>query len=226
MKRPPLPGRSFGIALIAGLALLAALSLLALVATSSMVLQHRMAGNLQEDQRAVQNASLGASWARAWLFSRAGDERQPDCESACILPAGIRNPGTLPAYPEQQNTAWWIANGIEAGKNPVTGATVSVVAGATETPRWIMEELHFAPEETGPDPDGNPVIMGIGYYRILGHGTGLRADSIAVTESIVARPWGGDLETDGFPPEPVRDGLCSLFGDPQKCGRLAWRQLR
>ena len=61
---------SRGIALFTGLVLLAALSLLALTAASGTVLQRTMAANFQENSMALQNASIAASYARAWLNSR------------------------------------------------------------------------------------------------------------------------------------------------------------
>ena len=53
-----------GVALIMGLILLAAISLLALTSARGMVLQHRMAGNLDENLEALHNASIAAADAR------------------------------------------------------------------------------------------------------------------------------------------------------------------
>ena len=217
-----------GVALIAGLALLAALSLLALVATSGMILQQHMASNYHENKRALENSAIAASYASAWLFSRENHERETDCISGCLLPEGIHSAGELPRRVEYQGPGWWQSNGFEAGVSPGAPETE---AGNSESgavsPLWVLEELHFEASEI----KGNDnTTEGIGYYRILSRGTGMQAKKIAITESIVARPWGGDYKLDGFPPGPEASEFCLHFagetGTELDCGRLAWRQRR
>ncbi len=217
-----------GVALIAGLVLLAALSLLALVATSGMILQRHMAANYHENKLALENSAIASSFATAWLYSRADYEREEACISDCLLPVAIRNAGELPARAEYQGSSWWRVNGFEVGVNPESGESTGNNPGSgAVSPLWIMEELHFEAVENS--AEGIP-IEGVGYYRILSRGTGTQAGKIAVTESIVARPWGGDYLPDIFPPGPDASNFCLQFAgqaeeDPD-CGRLAWRQRR
>ena len=72
--------------------------------------------------------------------------------------------------------------------------------------------------------------QGVGYYRILARGTGMHPTSISVTESIVARPWGGDYLLSQYPPVSGPDTFCVQFEPDLEaqldCGQLAWRQRR
>ena len=217
-----------GVALIAGLALLAALSLLGLVATSGMILQRHMASNYQENKLALENAAIASSFASAWLYSRANYERQGNCISNCILPVAIHNTDEIPAGAEFQGAAWWQLNGVEAGANPESGeSVVNTPASGANPPLWILEELHFEPAQI---PAGENSFDGVGYYRILSRGSGTKAEKIAITESIVARPWGDRYQLASYPPGPDASSFCLQFtGQTEEgfdCGRLAWRRRR
>jgi Tfp pilus assembly protein PilX len=217
-----------GVALIAGLVLLAALSLLAVVAASGMILQRHMAANYHENDLALENAAIASSFATAWLYSRPNHEREAGCISDCLLPVAIHNAGEIPAQAEFQSLGWWLVNGIVAGINPDSAETVTGSPGTgANPPLWIMEELYFDSAATTGDETGTD---GVAYYRILSHGTGTQAGKVAVTESIVARPWGGDYQLGTFPAGAESSVFClqfaSLAEENLDCGRLAWRQRR
>ncbi len=217
-----------GIALLAGLVLLASISLLALMAASGMIMQKHMASNFRQDMKALENSGIATSYASSWLYSRAKHERDAACSTNCVLPVAIRSAHEIPTAAEYESAAWWRDNGIEAGTNPSTGIKiVSYEDSGSEPPRWIIEELHYQSLAESGFEDGTE---GLVYYRILGRGAGLHPSSIAVTESIVARPWGGDYELNPFPPGHEPADFCAQFNDPAipqfNCGRLAWRQRR
>lgn len=212
-----------GIALLAGLVLLAAISLLALVATSGMFLQRRMAVNFQENSLALENANIAQSYAKAWLNSRVDHERERGCESDCLLPVGITNSGVIPAHPEFESVSWWRANAVPAGWNPDTGEAVAEMDPGGNTAYWLMEEIHY--EAIG-DASGEGAAEGVATYRILSRGTGRNSGNVAVTESIVARPWEGAFTVTPFPLEGSSMEFCRQFGDKYDCGSLAWRQRR
>ncbi len=217
-----------GIALLAGLVLLASISLLALMAASGMIMQKHMASNFRQDMKALENSGIATSYASSWLYSRAKHERDAACSTNCVLPVAIRSAHEIPTAAEYESAAWWRDNGIEAGTNPSTGIKiVSYEDSGSEPPRWIIEEMHYQSLAESGFEDGTE---GLVYYRILGRGAGLHPSSIAVTESIVARPWGGDYELNAFPPGHEPADFCAQFDDPAippfNCGRLAWRQRR
>jgi len=202
--------------------------LLALVAASGMILQRHMASNYHENKLALENSAIASSFATAWLFSRANHEREQSCTVDCLLPVAVHNAGDIPAQVEFQSASWWQRNGIMAGVNPESGeSTGDNPASGASAPLWILEELHFKAAENVDDE--NP-FDGVGYYRILSRGTGTLAAKIAVSESIVARPWGGDFQLAVYPPGPEAGDFCLQFigkpGEDYDCGRLAWRQRR
>ena len=217
-----------GMALLTGLLLLAAISLLALVGTSGMILQNHMASNFKHSSTALQNANLAQSAGQAWLFSRPNHERETGCIADCLLPTAIHHAGELPSHVEFESMAWWQLNGIEAGFDPSTGlASSSDQFLESESPRWIIEELHFQPLELEPPLEDT---QGVGYYRIFGRGSGGDSHSVAITEAIVARPWGENMIPMEYPQTENRVDFCQQFDEfphPQlDCGPRAWRQRR
>lgn len=214
---------SRGIALLTGLVLLAAISLLAISAASGTVLQRSMAINYEESAQALQNASVAASHALAWLNSRADIERESDCLSNCLLPTGIVGPGSLPAQPEFESAEWWRDNAIAAGYNPATANSIGTPDQGVEPARWVIEEIHY---QLAGNSNTQALVEGQGYYRILGRGTGRNTRSVAVIESIAARPWQGEILPGTYPPIGPGRVFCEQFEDSVDCGRLSWRQLR
>jgi len=215
--------KSQGVALLAGLILLAAVSLLALSAASGAVLQRNMAINFQENLTALQNASVAESYALSWLNSREVVDRQSGCQTNCLLPTGILNPGTLPANPEFESVQWWRSNAFIAGYNAETNEQLETSDQGAEPARWIIEEIHYL--ATG-DAGSETSAEGLAYYRILSRGTGRNSRSVAVTEQIAARPWDGDFEPGAYPPVEPDRSFCRQFAGRYDCGRLSWRQRR
>ena len=212
-----------GIALLMGLVLLAAISLLALMAANSMLLQSRMSANYGERGQALARATRAIAAATSWLYSRPDFERERDCTSGCQLPVAIHAPGQLPRNPEFEGAAWWRSHGFAEGIHPATLEPLSVQLTETDPPMWVMEELDYMPLA---EPGVEPEIDGIGYYRILARGTGGSPGSIAVVESIIARPWYGDFTPLPYPPGQSRTTFCDQFSPALPCGTQAWRQRR
>lgn len=199
---------SRGMALVSGLLLLMAVSVIAVTAAGSMALQQRQAGNFEDRARAASGADLAASHAQAWLFAREGLEREPGCVAHCLLPPGIHHGGTLPDHPEFEPAAWWQQQGV---------------APATEQDAWwVMEEIYFQPAT----PDAGTGINGIGYYRILSRGDGRLPGSSAVSETIVARPWGETVVANDYPPADRLIAFCDRLEPGLPCGTLSWRRRR
>ena len=205
-------------ALVTGLLLMAAVSVLALTAAGSMTLQRHQAANFADRARAAAGADLAASWARAWLYSRADTDRQPGCVTGCLLPLAIREDSEISDNPEFESMAWWVSNGTPAGRHPATGESVGFEAGTESDALWLMEELHY--EESAEKVNHH----GVGYYRIFSRGTGRHPGSVVVTETIVARPWGSDIEPSAFPPDQPMAAFCTRVGEEVACGTRSWRR--
>ena len=84
---------------------------------------------------------------------------------------------------------------------------------------WLLQEIHYVPHA-----NTAPGIDGVAYYRILGRG--VANDIVVVSESIVARPWGGAVKELAFPPADTLSEFCASINTAVPCGRLSWRQRR
>jgi len=209
-----------GIALLAGLALLAAVSLLAVLAASGTLLQRNMAANFREGSLALENATIAASFAKAWLNSRPASAREPGCVEGCILPEGIHAHGEISIHPEIEGAGWWRDNGFSAGYDPGTATTIDDPDLAARSAYWLIEEIHFQPAVDSQNPADT------GYYRILSRGEGHRPGYVAVVEAILARPWEGEITPGNFPPVEPERVFCRQFSPQQHCGVLSWRRRR
>lgn len=224
--------RQQGVTLLTGLVLLAALSLLALVATSSMLLQLRMAGNFEDSRLALQNSAMAVAEGERFLYSIRNDARLPDCRVNCFTPpldAIIHAEKDIPVFAEYENENWWHSWAVDAVFDPLSGAPVEAapVMGANP-PRFLIEELYFDPLTSLHVAAGAPLLSGIAYYRILGRGCGKGASTVAVSESIIARPWKVGATAVSGPGSSGRDSseFCAGFRPWYDCGRKAWRQRR
>ena len=212
-----------GMALVSGLVVLAAVSLLALTAVGGMTLQQHQSANFLDRLRAEANADAALTTARAWLDSRADTDRQSDCVTGCFMPDEVRPPGTLPPSPEFLPGAWWGRQAADAAQDPLNGSPLPVGGAGVGKAHWLIEEVHF--QVLDPDQSAS-TLHGVGFYRLLGRGTGRHARSVAVAEAIVARPWQGTYEAAMFPPDRSPGDFCNQFDDGVPCGMLSWRLRR
>jgi Tfp pilus assembly protein PilX len=212
-----------GIALLMGLVLLAAISLVALLAANGTVLQQRMAANFGISAKTLGHATRATAAARDWLYSRPDFEREIGCASDCLLPAAIHNVGRLPRNPEFESAAWWRSNAIAAGSHPETGEWLATDFAEADPPRWLIEEIHY---RSLADSSIEAAVAGVGYYRILAWSSGNSPGSLAVTESIVARPWDGEIEPLSYPSDLPSGTFCRQFDPALACGVQAWRRRR
>lgn len=212
-----------GIALLVGVVLLAAVSLLAVLVASGTLLQRNMATNFREHALALENATIASAFASAWLLSRSPGERDPDCLSECLLPMGIYGAGELPHSPEFEGAGWWDTYGYSAGYDPEAAIQADDPDLDGRSAHWLIEEIHHY---KAAEASGENVSTATGYYRILGRGQGKNTSSVAVIESILARPWGGEFEIGSYPPDGPAHSFCQQFEPEQSCGVLSWRQRR
>jgi Tfp pilus assembly protein PilX len=217
---------SHGVALIAGLLLLASMMILGLAVATGMLLERRMAGNFGDQQLALARAQLAGQWGQYWLQNRQENPLDPGCTEACGPTPPIFNTGQLPQSPEFEPRAWWRLNGAAAGQEPGTGDTrIDYTLAGTDDPLWLIEEIHLEPLEGIVIEPGDPEPS-LGYYRVLGRGSGRFPGSVAVTETVVAKPWAASLTPAAFPPYSDASRFCEQVPGEVPCGRLAWRRRR
>lgn len=218
--------RDRGIALIAGLLLMASMILLALAIATGMLLERRMAANFSDGQLALQRAQLAGQWAGYWLQSRVANPLDPACSEDCGPTPPMFSAGQLPPRPEFEDSPWWRLHGEIAGVSPGTGEVrMDYSLAGAEAPRWLIEELRLEPLEGMAAEPGEPEPT-LGYYRVLARGSGRHPGSVTVTETMLARPWGGDFIPAPYPPAPQSPWFCEQVPDDIPCGRLGWRRRR
>ena len=220
------PTHSRGIALIAGLLLMSSMVILGLAVATGMLLERRMASNFGDQQLALERAELAGRWAQYWLQSRSANPLDDTCSEDCGPTPPIFNAGQLPAAPESEPIAWWQLNAVSAGQEPDTGdSRIDYTLPGTDDPLWLIEEIHLQPlEGIIPEPgDPEPTL---GYYRVLGRGSGRLPGSVAVTEIVIARPWAASLTPASFPPWSDETWFCEQVPGDVPCGRQAWRRRR
>jgi Tfp pilus assembly protein PilX len=185
-----------GMVLLLCLLFLIALTLLGLSASADAILQHQLATNLRETERARQSALAALTWAEDWLLDLNGTAPQI-CTTAC---EGLKlhPPGSLLPQPQLEDWSWWQAEGYEAGIDPLSGdRLVTIAANSSSPPMWIIEVIHEEPAQ-----DDEIQV----WYRILARGSGQTENAVSVFESTVTRSWAVTSSADN--------------------GRVAWRILR
>ena len=204
-----------GMVLLLCLLFLLALSLLGLSASTETLLQNKLSANLQDAERAKQSALLASAWAERWILSLAGPAPE-NCSDACdglILHAA----GSLPLHPESEDIDWWMANGHEAGVDPLTGERLQILStDSIDAPVWIIETV----KTITPAESGNPDLQV--WYRILARGAGHAASAVSVVESVVVRAWPVPADNASFSVVP---GACPGSSSTAICGRFSWREL-
>ncbi|MGA9572823.1 MAG: PilX N-terminal domain-containing pilus assembly protein [Lysobacterales bacterium] len=202
-----------GMVLLLCLIFLMALTLLGLSASSDTILQRKLAANLQDAQRAKQSALLALDWAENWLLSQSGPAPE-----TCVEPCDglhLHAEGSLPPHPEFENLSWWMANGHEAGIDPLTGDRMETISSdSINAPVWIITTVKYI----SPAESGNPDLQV--WYRILARGSGRSETAVSVIESVVVRSWPGSE-----PPSTGEPGACPGTGTAVICGRFSWREL-
>jgi len=206
--------------------LMAAMMILALAVATGLLLERRMAGNFGDNQLALQRSQLAGRWAGYWLLSRTENPLDAACSVNCGPTPPIFETGLLPQTPEYEDAAWWQLSGEVPGVDPITGdVRASYALSGVEDARWVIEELHLQPLEGFVQAPGEPEPT-LGYYRILARGSGRYPGSVAVTETVLARPWVNEVMPAPFPPDSNSLHFCKQVSSEIACGNLSWRRIR
>jgi Tfp pilus assembly protein PilX len=206
-----------GMVLLLGLAILAGLSLLALLAANSMLHQQQMAANLADNELARSSSRYAVDYGERFLMALPGSTRKENCLSDCFvedLDYAIHPEGHFPESPEYQTDHWWLQWASAHEKLPLTSWSLP----GRMPPQFLIEELKFQPVDLFQASTDTPVINGVGYYRVMGRGTGKGQHTTRLAESIFARPWRAVDDATGAD--------CAAYRDWFDCGRMAYREIR
>lgn len=159
-----------GAALAVSLIFLLLLTILAITGISTSTLQEKMAGNLRDQDMALQAAETALRGGEDRINQLAASGR-PIADSSGS--SGVWTP--LDLNSQILNDAWWAANSLEYGDSTQNVST------AFRDPRYVIEQQEFVedslvtPLTYGPTP-------GTYYYRITSRAVGTTANSQAVLQ--------------------------------------------
>jgi len=185
-SRHSIGSKQHGVVLISSLLLLLVVTIMALSMFRSFGMQERIAGNVREKQRALQNANSAQQYAEWWLANQSGaiyavsQGSASYADSTCNSTAIDANTGTpLICSPV---TGLRAISGTTAALWPVSAGTL----GAAYTPPGMTASLyavrpHFYITDVGALASGRGEA-----YQVDAYGYGQTNTAIAVVESTVA----------------------------------------
>lgn len=153
-----------GIALAMSLIFLLILTLFAVVSMNTGTMQEKMAGNMRDQDVALQAAESALLYAHQVLFTALEVTPEPQC------PDAVNNIWCANTV-DWKTPSWWDANGIS-----YRGDGAKQIAEAYEDPRMAIEKSWFAKD----DKDSSST-SGIQYYRLIARGRG----ASGVSETVV-----------------------------------------
>ncbi len=178
-----------GAALIMGLMLLLVMTLLALTASSSAVMQERIAGSFRDASLAFHATEAGGRWGAAWLQSlgaSTGSPRPFPCASNCTASAAT----AVWVSGQYSPSLDWATSSWTYGVSP-TNASVFSGYEATAVnsnlmvsapPQFVLEEYYFKRDDLSAS-----VATGVVYYRVIARGTGQRLNTTRVAINLLAK---------------------------------------
>lgn len=172
--RRPLPAAcaQYGAVLVISLILLLVLSLLGLGAMRGALVSERIAGNLRDQQLALQAAEAALRAGENWLTAQTAPP------GACLALGGgclVYEQSVLPSDLSRQTPAWWAANAVKYGPE---------LAGIATAPRYVVSQEIFLRDSYN---IGHEDAKGRNIYRIGARGTGQTDEAEALLEVIHSR---------------------------------------
>lgn len=171
-----------GVVLVVCLVFLVALTLLAVGGMEETIVEERIAGNIQDQNRAFQAAEASLQVAENWL----GDQT--------ILPVtsttGSTNVwATNSPDPDTDNDPWWNerpSSWWDAGTNTTS---ISNISSVNAQPQYLIEQFFVSTQ-------GNDLTEGTGdlpsdriLHRITARGEGANSNSQVLLQSTYIRPY-------------------------------------
>jgi type IV pilus assembly protein PilX len=182
IKQAQLP-KQRGAALIMGLLVLVIMILLALTATSSTLMQNRMAGNFRDASLAFQ-ASEGANrWAMAWLLSLDELHRPFACAGSCGTSSRVWLIGEYPYEPTHDDFATARSYGMDPTNDTAVSPAQSIPMVPVQ-PQFIMEEIYFERDDLAGPPQ-----LGVAYYRVTSLGHSVTENSHAILSAVMGKRY-------------------------------------
>lgn len=176
-----------GAALIMGLLVLVIMVLLTLPATSSTMMQNRMAGNFRDASLAFQASEGSSRWAMMWLLSLDDMHRPFACAAgSCNVNSRVWLKGEYPFELGSGDTSVWLT-ARSYGVDPLTDSAVSPAQSiplVPVQPQYVVEEIHFDRDDLAGPPQ-----LGVAYYRVVSLGHSATDNSHAVLKAVLGKRY-------------------------------------
>ncbi|MFT5452555.1 MAG: type IV pilus assembly protein PilX [Enterobacterales bacterium] len=155
-----------GVALVIGLILLVVMTLLGVSATSTALMEEKMAGNMRDLELALHAGETGLRDAELWINSLTNEPNPDNTGTTGVWNLDAMDPTATnnTNWWEEVNTAWW-------GTTNAIDYTTVTLAGIGEDPRSVIEELGFV-KDSAVIGVGGLSTEGTTFYRVTTKGTG------------------------------------------------------
>jgi len=202
---PHLPTRERGAVLFVALVFLLLLTLLGLTASSTSVLQERMAGGMRNGQLAMMGSESGLRGGEIDLWTAAarssytsGGLALPPCGHSGVQPCAYQRTNGIPDQRSTKFRGWkqWLAAGSDGAvsySQTVTGLSgANATASLASQPRYMVEDLGLDTEASGggnmggsilsaPGAEGTPKVH---LFRVTARSQGGTNTLLRVSESV------------------------------------------
>lgn len=175
-----------GAALIMGLLVLVIMVLLTLPATSSTLMQNRMAGNFRDASLAFQASEGSSRWAMMWLLSLDDLHRPFACAGSCDVDSRVWLIGQYPSEIRHDTPGVW-DSARSYGVDPLTDSAVSPpqsIPLVPVQPQYVMEEIYFDRDDLAGPPQ-----LGVAYYRVVSLGHSVTDNNHAVLKAVMGKRY-------------------------------------
>lgn len=160
-----------GVTLVVSLLFLLLLTILGVTAMNTSGLQEKMAGNLRDQDAALQaaeSALRGGEEAMSTLWVTGRPKSDPTCSTGiCSRDAA-----------DPLNDVWWGTYSSEYGG---TGSQIAQIGGAAVDPRFVLEESDSVPPSQVVGSYGRN-LQTTQYYKIISRASGTTTLSMAIIE--------------------------------------------
>ena len=154
-----------GVALLIGLILLVVMTLLGVSATSTALMEEKMAGNLRDLELSLHASDTGLRDAELWLSGLVTEPTpSPTGVGGIWTFDAIDTPVNNTSWWQEVNEAWWntAGNGVDH--------TTSTLTGIANDPRSVVEFVEFVDDTL--EVGGAGSATGTVFYRVTTRGTG------------------------------------------------------
>ena len=181
--------RQQGMALFVSLVFLLILTILGVSSMQSTILEEKMAGNFNDQNRAFQASESSLRAAESWLQGltvKPDDSTAPSATQVWKVMNAADDPDGAGVDCAGNNTMWWIqCDGAWWGANAAQPLPVLNLEKVSAEPYYLIEEHDFLKDSLNVGKAKDK--QGVTFYRITSRATGGSNLTVAKTQSFYSR---------------------------------------